>query len=61
MKYFSDTPEKDKCVLKMKLYLLSIKIFIGELCYIIIYEFMFSGMIRTHISTAYDFSFSMIL
>lgn len=61
MKYFSETPEKDKCILKMKLYLLSIKIFIGELCYIIISEFIFSGMIRTHISTAYEFSFSMIL
>ncbi|CAD8198174.1 unnamed protein product [Paramecium octaurelia] len=61
MKYFSDTPEKDKWVLRIKLYFLSIKIFIGELCYIIISEFIFSGMIRTHISTAYDYSFSMIL
>ncbi|CAD8107684.1 unnamed protein product [Paramecium sonneborni] len=61
MKYFSETPDKDKYLLKFKLYILSLKIFVGELCYIIISEFIFSGMIRTHISTAYDLTFSMIL
>ncbi|CAD8165030.1 unnamed protein product [Paramecium pentaurelia] len=60
-KYYNDIPEKLDFELKLKFWLLALKIYIVELCSMIVSEFFYSGILRTFIATAYDYSFSMSL
>lgn len=60
-KYYNDIPEKIDFELKCKFWLLALKIYIVELCSMIVSEFFYSGILRTFIATAYDYSFSMSL
>ncbi|CAK94557.1 unnamed protein product (macronuclear) [Paramecium tetraurelia] len=60
-KYYEDYPEKDAFILKLKVYFLSIKIFIGEMCSKVVNELFYSGILRTFMATAYDYSFLMVL
>ncbi|CAD8107708.1 unnamed protein product [Paramecium sonneborni] len=60
-KYYEDYPEKNALGLKIKVYFLSFKIFIGEMCNTIINELFFSGILRTFMATAYDYSFISLL
>ena len=47
--------------IKYKLLFLAAKIFVTELCYIVVSEFFYSGIFRTLLATAYDYSFSLTL
>lgn len=60
-KYYNDLPEKLDFELKCKFWLLALKIYIVELCTMIVSEFFYSGILRTFLATAYDYSFSMSL
>ncbi|CAD8193166.1 unnamed protein product [Paramecium pentaurelia] len=60
-KYYEENPEKQAFTLKLKIYFLSIKIFIGEMCKKVVNELFYSGILRTFMATAYDYSFIMVL
>ncbi|CAD8122013.1 unnamed protein product [Paramecium sonneborni] len=60
-KYYNDIPEKLNLEQKLKFWLLAVKIYIVELCSIVVSEFFYSGIVRTFIATAYDYSFTMSL
>ncbi|CAD8151516.1 unnamed protein product [Paramecium pentaurelia] len=61
LKYYNEIPGKLNFELKCKFWFLALKIYILELCCMIVQEFFYSGIIRTFIATAYDYSFSMTL
>ncbi|CAD8093214.1 unnamed protein product [Paramecium primaurelia] len=60
-KYYNEIPGVKDVTIKFKLMFLAAKIFITQLCYIIVSEFFYSGIFRTLLATAYDYSFSMTL
>ncbi|CAK94680.1 unnamed protein product (macronuclear) [Paramecium tetraurelia] len=60
-KYYTEIPGGEDFTIKLKLMFLAAKIFITQLCYIIVSEFFYSGIFRTLFATAYDYSFSMTL
>ncbi|CAD8093998.1 unnamed protein product [Paramecium sonneborni] len=60
-KFYSDNESQNQWLIQFGVYYLTIKYFINKLCFIIVSEFFFSGILRVHMTTAYDFSFSIIL
>ncbi|CAD8107915.1 unnamed protein product [Paramecium sonneborni] len=60
-KYYTEIPGQQDITLKCKLIFLAAKIFILKLCFIMVSEFFFSGIFRTLLATAYDYSFSVTL
>lgn len=61
VKYYEDFPTNRKFRMKLKIYFLSFKIFITQICCVIISEFFYSGILRAHMATSYDYSFTTIL
>ncbi|CAD8192950.1 unnamed protein product [Paramecium pentaurelia] len=60
-KYHTEKPGVKDVTIKFKLMFLAAKVFITQLCYIIVSEFFYSGIFRTLLATAYDYSFFMTL
>ncbi|CAD8213269.1 unnamed protein product [Paramecium pentaurelia] len=60
-KFFSESETENSWLVKVGVYYLTIKYIINRLCFTIISEFFYSGILRAHMATAYDFTFSIVL
>ncbi|CAD8129077.1 unnamed protein product [Paramecium sonneborni] len=60
-KFFSESQTEGSWLVKVGVYYLTIKYIINRLCFTIVSEFFYSGILRAHIATAYDFTFSVVL
>ncbi|CAD8115156.1 unnamed protein product [Paramecium primaurelia] len=60
-KFYSESAAENSWLVQVGVYYLTIKYSINRLCYAIISEFFYSGILRAHMATAYDFTFSMVL
>ncbi|CAD8178361.1 unnamed protein product [Paramecium octaurelia] len=60
-KFYSDTETENSRLIQIGVYYLTIKYVISRLCFAVIQEFFYSGILRAHMDTAYDFTFSVVL
>ncbi|CAD8206688.1 unnamed protein product [Paramecium octaurelia] len=60
-KFYSESEEENSWLIKIGVYYLTIKYVIIRICYAIISEFFYSGILRVHMATAYDLTFSVFL
>ncbi|CAK58729.1 unnamed protein product (macronuclear) [Paramecium tetraurelia] len=56
-----ESQTQDKRILKLGVYLLTIKLVINRLCFVIVQEFFYSGILRAYMATAYEFAFCAVL
>ncbi|CAD8205816.1 unnamed protein product [Paramecium pentaurelia] len=60
-KFYSEIQSENSWRVQVGVYYLTIKYIINRLCFTIISEFFYSGILRAHMATAYDFTFSLVL
>ncbi|CAD8205213.1 unnamed protein product [Paramecium octaurelia] len=60
-KFYSESLAENSRLVQIGVYFLTIKFIINKLCFVIIQEFFYSGILRAHMATAYDFTFSVVL
>ncbi|CAD8118190.1 unnamed protein product [Paramecium sonneborni] len=58
---FYENLTEDSKLIKISIYYLTFKNFIINSCYILISEFFYSGILRVHMATSYDQTFSIVL